>query len=132
MPPKQVQCIVCGEMINKRQTLAYENGRACRKHEEVIEAIEEMREKIKMEKQGIEAENKLAIISLVSMIRAFHTIRGIPMIVLYEHVKRTHPDLLSDIKAEIAKRGEKMSQDEVTTSLLTYGALIKKASKGKG
>ena len=38
MPPPTVTCKICGETVSKRQSYAYENGRACRVHEGVTEA----------------------------------------------------------------------------------------------
>lgn len=33
---KTVTCVICGEQVTKRQSLAHGDGRACRTHEEVV------------------------------------------------------------------------------------------------
>jgi len=42
MPPKTVTCVICGQEVMKAQTLAYKEGRACRKHEGVQEYSEQI------------------------------------------------------------------------------------------
>lgn len=42
MPPKTVTCEICKEQVMKAQTLAYKEGRACRKHEGVQEYSEQI------------------------------------------------------------------------------------------
>lgn len=36
---KTFTCVICGEQVSKRKSLAYQGGRACRKHEEVVNNI---------------------------------------------------------------------------------------------
>ena len=48
MPPKSVICAICREIVTKKQSLDLSalglgSGRACRKHEEVIEAVNSQR-----------------------------------------------------------------------------------------
>lgn len=44
MPPKTVKCVVCGEEVSKRSTVALQDGsRACRTHEEALEGQECLR-----------------------------------------------------------------------------------------
>jgi len=33
------QCVICGEFVSKRQSLAYNGGRACRFHDEIVEMV---------------------------------------------------------------------------------------------
>ena len=58
MPPKSFTCKVCGEEVSKRQSYQYEDGRACKTHEETMEAKTQKDERVERKKLLQEERNK--------------------------------------------------------------------------
>jgi hypothetical protein len=62
MPPPTVTCCKCGELVLKAQTYAVEGGRACKKHEGVVDAAKAHQQKAVDDKEAkIRAEEDARI-----------------------------------------------------------------------
>ena len=123
MPAETIICNICKKEVSKRKSLNFHGGRACRDHEEVIKMVEEQ----KMHECTKKAIRIMKKINAVSFVRAFHTLRGVPVCILLEHVRRKcNNEEYKAIVAELDKRGYEMSDDEILTSMVMYGDLLKR------
>lgn len=124
---KEVVCVICGKSVSRRKSLAYKEGRACRDHQEVVDATREA----EFSSMNAKASSKLRVISGAAMVDVLHSVRGVPMEVGMALLPR---DLTKEERREIRRglneHGGMLSSDEATSSLLAYGELKKRASKG--
>ena len=75
--PSNFVCVICGKPVSKRQSYAYQNGRACKIHQETQQAnqqkIEEKKQhdlKIHQEKQQAEERRKKKLESYLRPVRS--------------------------------------------------------------
>lgn len=133
MPPPEFKCTICGNMVSKRKSLVWGDGRACRTHDQVVNSIKKEHERLSQTKISDEAMRNLNLISAVSFIRSMHTIRGVPVSVLLDHVRARFRDekLMEKIEKELKERGDTMTSEEITSSLFSYGSLMKSVQDNK-
>jgi len=144
MPPKTVQCVMCEEAVSKRSTLSLKelncgDGRACRKHEEVIKLVEAFNDRLRLERElkkemktkGKALDRKMRIFNIVNAIQVLHTFFGIIPEQTYLRLRSNgYPlDVVLEAKQEIEKKGSIMSGEErlkclATASLIHQGELL--------
>lgn len=101
MPAKTVVCNICGDEVSKRKSLAFGDGRACRQHDEVVQALEEQKRKLQEQRalQNYKEEGKrldreihenMQMIALGAYIRVQHSVHGIPVDRLYNLLSIVH------------------------------------------
>lgn len=52
-------CVICGEVVSKRKSLAWEDGRACRDHDEILKSQQKAAEKIQEKRDANMARNEI-------------------------------------------------------------------------
>ena len=84
MAGKVVSCIICGDEVSKRKSLAFGEGRACRSHQEVIDMVEAKEEEFRSEQL-----NKQITVSMMALhIIAMHDVTGIPYSILLSRISK--------------------------------------------
>ena len=133
MSVKTIVCELCGKEVTKRKSLSLKeiglgDGRACRDHTEVVEAVERMQEAQRQRKVSQEAHEIMQVISIASCVRVYSTVRGMdPEYIYYKLKMQGVPKRVIDkAKEEVSKQGgPKMSSDEMLTSMIAYGQFHK-------
>lgn len=129
MGPKRVICNICRREVSKRSTLAFEGGRACRDHEEVIQKIQKINEDLKL-KRGI--EESILIPALVMSFRILLS-AGAPMLVLEDRLKRLRGQygegILRKVMGEVLNKGL-ITEGEIMSAVLMGRVLNGRTLKG--
>jgi hypothetical protein len=132
---KTVTCELCGETVNKRQSIVVENyGRICRKHPQVEEyqaKLEAERKRVAEAKHSAVIERdimrKLHIMAAVSCIRSMAYIRGLDLNLVAGLVIHRQPqDERAEIVKELNERGP-MTDSEFMGGLLMHADMLSRA-----
>lgn len=123
MGAKTVECVICGEQVSKRATLALEafegrSGRACREHPEVQALLEKKASIQRVEKAFDEVEEKMRVMGHVSAIRMMNAVHGHPFDDLFAQLRRQEPNsgIVDRVIAEAKAMGP-MSDAEVNDAV---------------
>lgn len=119
MPPKTIVCCICGKEISKRKSLQIEGGRACRSHQEVIDAVESHRKEL----EGIESLRKvnemMQVMALTSQVRLLIKY-GAPVHFLMDRIERMFGhSVVTKVRQEVKEKGP-VSDEEIQDSLMIY------------
>jgi hypothetical protein len=132
MPPPIVSCVLCGQSSTKRQTLSLKEiglgeGRACRSHEEVVNAVEAARTAENDKRRWEEVDETLKFYTAVSGVRMMHAIHGTPTWLMYGNLKRAgySQRLLDRIRNEVDKQGP-VTAAEIDNAIFSWLALRQK------
>jgi len=128
MPVKEVTCIVCGNVVSKRKSLAFGEGRACREHEEVVQMIEGKAQEELDKKLMASADEMMRVITLTSFVRVTHSLHGVPLVVLLAKVRQTYgKDVEKKVMDSIEEQGgATIDPIDMAASLMAYGNLAKR------
>lgn len=119
MPPKTVVCCICGKEITKRKSLQIEGGRACRSHQEVIEAVELNKRELEEIESLRKVNQMMQVMALVSQVRLLIKY-GAPVYFLMERIERTFGhDVATKVRQEVKEKGP-VSDEEIQSSLAMY------------
>ncbi len=130
--PKTVTCVICGQEVSKRKSLAYSDGRACRDHEDVIKMVQE----IKNSKAQKRLDEKIKSSSwewtkilIVEQYRVYWSMYNqmTARVYLSSILHKLHKDERKEIR-ELVANAEPMTPDEITKSLMTYMHFHEKVS----
>ena len=121
MPPKTYKCMICGEEVSKRKSLFMGSlnggeGRACRKHQEVIDLLKNHQEEMEIKETIEKAGRIMRVISGAAFVRMCHTLYGVrPEFIYWRFRGAGYPeDLIQDIKTEVDRQGgSQMTNDEI-------------------
>lgn len=126
--PKEIICNICGETVTKRKSLAFKDGRACREHQEVVDMVKSRIREEDMKK----IDEKMSLISAVSMVRVLHTVRGIPVTPLLWQIRdKKGIEFYRKVVDEIDRLGAKIPVGELMGDMLAYGNLFLKKKIGR-
>jgi len=119
--PKEIECVICNKQVTKRKSLAYENGRACRDHKEVLGMVADQ---IK-EDDWKKIDEKMNLICAVSMVRVMHSVRNVPVSMLMNQISiKKGREFTRKVEEEIERQGgPKLSVTDMMTSMLSYSHL---------
>lgn len=141
MPAKTYTCALCKETVSRRKSLSLEvlgagDGRACRKHPEVVELVRALEEQRQVEWQRQEEQRsmnetfyKLRVMSAASMCRSLHTVRGLDPETFYARLRLAgYPhNMINDIRDEVDRLGGPlMDEQETLTAVVGAMALRRK------
>ena len=137
MPVKTFKCVLCGDEISRRKSLLIKiegvEGRACRKHQEVINMINEQKKEFENQKEETmlsKANSFMKVITMTSFIRVAHTLHKIPLFILLAKARlKCNKEENKKVEEELNNRGAIMSQDEMVTSLMSWCDLKKRAKQ---
>lgn len=117
------KCVICGNSVSKRKSLAYSHetidqgkveGRACRHHEQVLHMVSDKQ----MEESMKKIEDSLRIISAVSFFRVMRTF-GWPKVLVDIKLRRILTvDQMRQVYEEVLKQGEFIKDEEMTQSII--------------
>jgi hypothetical protein len=133
MPAPTATCGVCGENVNKRQTISVEPfGRVCRQHPEAEayrEKMQALAEKARQDQEWKKVEMELNAFSIASFIRvqAYQTGMGIALTKM-ALCHKLPTDMRVKVDKLLKEQGE-MTKEEIEKSLLTY-MMLGMAAKG--
>jgi len=124
---REVVCVICGKSVSRRKSLAYKEGRACRDHQEVMDAAREA----EFSSMNDKALSKLNVISGAALVQALHSVRGVPveacMALLPEYLTKEER---REIRRELKERGVMLSSDEATLAMMATMASFKRNNAG--
>jgi len=127
MPIKTVECVICKEEVTKRKTLVYKDGRACREHQEVQDAVLEQKLKEEQDIMWAKADQAMRRISAVSFIRCYHTFRGVPVMLLMSRVRKDDREWVADKIEEMG--GPIMSGEETINAAFMASHIAKRVKE---
>jgi len=133
VPVATVSCIVCKQEVSKRSTLSLEvlgigEGRACRSHQMVADAVQAYTDTIFLRRQLSAVQHRMRVMSAAAGIRILTTL-GQPTELLYMRLRgRGFTDaLIEEIRAEVqAQGGPTMTLAELGEAALTAMVLQEK------
>lgn len=119
MPPKTVKCVICGSEVTKRQSLSLKqltgaDGRACRYHEEVIEAVSNMQKEKSLQVKLRQAEKTMRKIVAVEQVRIWYAFYGFSDTMVFARLRKvmSHKEAI-EIMNEVEKIGKILTEDEI-------------------
>lgn len=114
-----VKCVICGNEVSKRSTLALapldgREGRACRNHPELMDIIRKKIDEAELCRQLNEAVEKSFVAKAVELIKVYHMVYGGTPELIYFDLRRhgIFEHVIQAIKAEIEKSGPGMTGNE--------------------
>ena len=145
MPPKTCICIICGEEVSKPKSIFMKPldgrvGRACRKHQEVIDLIlkqekdkQDEKDRKRDEDEESNLEQGLRVIMLAKWARHHSTLNEISIEHAYQFMLLQGMDnqTLTKIKAEVVEQGgETMDADEYEKTTVMFNVISESALPG--
>jgi hypothetical protein len=102
-------CVICGNDVTKRKSLAYDNGRACRIHEKMINKVNE--DKLAIIAKDV--ESKLRILMATNSIIMAHKL-GMPLLIvmrkIFNHLSKYEQ---KEVKISLSKELEDNLLNEI-------------------
>ena len=112
------KCVVCEQEVTKRSTVYVEalKGRSCRTHPEVQKAAQDAAKASQDAASMKSAEEYLQIISFAANMRGMHTMKGMPISLMKDNLRRrgVSEDFIKRIEAEVMSQGGyKMTEQDI-------------------
>ena len=135
MPPKMVECVMCKEMVSKRQSWdlkalgSKKTGRVCKKHPQISEIVDEVRAEKLIQMDMDRADRTMRIISGVAFVQVMHSFFGMPLIVAYYQLEQRgfKPKMIEEVKAQVAEQGgPQMSEQQKLMAVIAAQDLHKR------
>lgn len=125
MPIPTTQCVFCQQTVNKRATLSVEElglgeGRACRTHPEVQQALAAFKDSKEKQKLYVAATASIKFIGMAAAVRVMHTFWGWPLELIYARLsaRGISKAELARVEEEVTKMGGPlMSAQDMINSL---------------
>jgi|GEM_PF-4653171 hypothetical protein len=137
MPPKMVKCVMCGDMVTKRQSWdlkalgSKKIGRVCKAHEQIRALVDEMHAERLMQMDMNQATHTLRIMSGIASVQAGYSLLGMPESLVYYRLKQAGytPDMIAEIKEGVAKQGgPQMSQEQQMMAVMAAADLHRRGA----
>lgn len=132
---KMVRCYFCGQEVTKRSTLSLkelglEEGRACRVHQEVKDAVANMTARKQREKDFKKADEVLQTLAGVAAVRVMHTFFGWPVSLVMARLRMRgfSGNALNQIKKDLERSGGPlMTADEMIETVKALPMVLQRS-----